>query len=271
MLHLGGRVSAEVTDAGGPVIHGPCQLPCTHDRPAGGGEVPVVPVLAGEAVEGTGPVEDRQVGIAALRAPGIGIPGITSPASTRADIDGDTVRGKGIGIPLEDAPVRRPGQMDEGSTLIRTEAAVAKPSRWDPAPVPAERTGNTVGGLRRNRREPEGSPHPPVSFHGEGQGFFRPCPDAFPADPEGTGDPVRLVAAEPAAGCTRASSSCQKRAPPTLFAVPVPSRPIPVCRSGEVGSLLKPKGYPHNPGGLMMVLPVTMDLLSIPSPPPSAS
>jgi len=102
MFHLRSRVTAEVADAGGALIHRQSQVVGGYSVPQV--KVTKVAVLAEEAVVGAGVVEDRKVLVAELGTVPVGILRIASAAPGGADPGGDAVGGKAVVIPGEIPP-----------------------------------------------------------------------------------------------------------------------------------------------------------------------
>jgi hypothetical protein len=95
---LRGRIAPKKTDAARLIIGELSQLPRTDPlllmNPA-----PETPILAEEAIEGTGLVEDGQILVAILRALGIGKPRIPGVRSPGANPISHAVRWKAIIVP----------------------------------------------------------------------------------------------------------------------------------------------------------------------------
>ena len=84
-------VTTEITDAGGLRLHCRSQL-FGGDELGGANSILKLVVLAIEAVEGTGVIEDRQVIMAMLRAAGDSISGVATACTTSTDKISHAVR-----------------------------------------------------------------------------------------------------------------------------------------------------------------------------------
>jgi len=138
MLHLRSGVTAEVTDAGGAVIHRQSQIFGGYPVPQV--EVTKVAVLAEEAVVGAGVVEDRQVPVAELGTVLAGVLRIAGAAPGGADPRGDAVGGKAVVIPGE-IPSADGGKQTEPALSVLHHSAESSLSLGDAtgvATAPAE-------------------------------------------------------------------------------------------------------------------------------------
>jgi len=95
-----------------------------------------VPILAEEAIEGTGLVENSQVFVAVLGSLSISKMGVAGPRPPGADPIGDAVGGQGIIIPA-DISLLGAGS-DESALPILAQSAVAFPTLTNKALIDAK-------------------------------------------------------------------------------------------------------------------------------------
>ena len=150
MYHLRCGVTAEEADTAGLVVDGPDQV--FHRRGRGVFEIPSVgPVLAEEAVEVTGTVEDRQVLVSMFRPRGIGKMGISRAAAPRADPCCAAIGREGVVIPVDDPLKATGGNGDELPILIFVQSAETLFPRGNAALIEADRAGPPFRAVRRLR------------------------------------------------------------------------------------------------------------------------
>ena len=106
MRQLGSRVSSEVADTGSVAINlvGHLESTCLAPLP---GSIPILPVLAEQAIEGTCLIEYSQVLVPELRPRTVAEIRITRFTSSGTNPIGNTIRGKSIMIPADIAHISR--------------------------------------------------------------------------------------------------------------------------------------------------------------------
>lgn len=150
-------------------------------------------ILAVEAIKRTGIVKDGQVFITILRPVGNGMSRVAGPLTTGTDKIRYTVRGKGIMVTGQ-VPFMGSSSL-EFSGFDAAKAAKACATLGYPAPVDAERTGNTICCTGRAHRK---SIFPPAVIV---NGFdFRPdllkmSPDTIRTEADHLGDGLGCVIA----------------------------------------------------------------------------
>jgi hypothetical protein len=150
MDHLGCGVPPEEADTAGLVVNGPDQV--FHRKGYGVFEIPSVgPVLAKEAVEVAGTVEDRQVLVSMFRPRGIGKLGVSHIAAPRADPCSAAIGREGVVIPVDDPLEAAGGDGDELSILIFVHAAETLFPEGNTALIEADRAGSPFRDMRRLR------------------------------------------------------------------------------------------------------------------------
>jgi len=157
---LGAGVTAKVADASGSFVRlvgkqGSAYPGLLHYRQA------VVPVLAEQAIEGAGLIEDSQVFIAIFRPIPIGEIGVTDPAPAGANPISDAIGGQGVMIPANIALFS--AGPDKPTPDIVAQTAVAFPPRANEALVDTKITLFPRFILRRLCRQTEGLPR--LSVH----------------------------------------------------------------------------------------------------------
>jgi hypothetical protein len=150
MDHLWGGVPAEEADTTGLVVNGPDQV--FHRRGYRVFKIPpVCPVLAEEAVEVAGTVEDRQVLVTMFRPWSIGEMGVSRIAAPRADPCSAAIGREGVVIPVDDPLETAGSDRDELFILMLVHAAEAFFSRRNAALIEADRAGSPFRAVRRLR------------------------------------------------------------------------------------------------------------------------
>jgi len=128
-------VTAEVTNTRGLFINLVGELRSLYPRLLACRQ-PVVPILAEEAIEGTGLVENSQVFVAIFRSLSISKIGITCPHSPGADPIGYAVGGQRVIIPTN-VPLISTGT-DESTLPVLTQSTVAFSTLPDKALIEAK-------------------------------------------------------------------------------------------------------------------------------------
>ena len=95
MEDLRGGVATEIADACGLLLHCSSQLFGGNEL-GGASSILKLVILAIEAVEGTGVIEDSQVVVAMLRAAGYSVSGVATAGTTSTDKISHAVCGQGI-------------------------------------------------------------------------------------------------------------------------------------------------------------------------------
>jgi len=108
-------------------------------------------ILAVKAIKRTGIVKDGQVFITILRPVGNGISRVAGPLTTGTDKIRYTVRGKGIMV-IRQVPFMGSSSLEFSGFDAAKAAKACAPLRY-PAPVDAERTGNTICCTGRSHRK----------------------------------------------------------------------------------------------------------------------
>lgn len=150
MDYLGCGVPAEEADTTRLVVDGPDQV--FNRRGYGVSEIPPVgPVLAKEAVEVAGTVEDRQILVSMFRPWGIGKMGVSCITAPRADPCCTAIGRKGVVIPVNDPLEPTRGDGDELSILIFVQSTEALFTEGNAALIEADRAGSPFRAVRRLR------------------------------------------------------------------------------------------------------------------------
>ncbi len=161
MGKLRGRVSPEKTDAAGLIIDELGQFvradPLTLVNP-----LPETPILAEEAIEGTGLIEDGQILVAVFGAPRIGEAWISRGRSSRTDPISYTVGWKTVIIPCQ-VPLFRCNPLQDPFS-IDPHPTVSPLSIGNPAFVGTDPASDALGVSRRFRGQTKGVPRSSMRF-----------------------------------------------------------------------------------------------------------
>jgi len=192
MKDLGTRVSAEVADAGGPVVNRGRNF-SSPDLPFRKGLSLEMKILAVKAIEGASLIEDSEVPVAVFGALCHGIPGVPAAGAPRTDEIADAIRRQGVMIHGEVSLVRSP---PFDSAIFRpAEATVTPTSLGNPAPMRAEGAGNPFGRAGRVGREAVSPSALIVNPLDVGPHDLEPIPDAIHAKADHIRDGVGFLSA----------------------------------------------------------------------------
>ena len=154
MQDLWRRITPEVAYTVGLFIYRTGQLPC---RDLAGGGLPLeVKILAKEAIEGTGLVEDSQVSVAVLGTFGHGITGVAGPCPGRTDKASHAIGGEGVIVERKVSLMGPPSP--EFAAFTAAEAAEAAAAFGNSASVHTQGAGDTLFRPWRVSREAVGLP-----------------------------------------------------------------------------------------------------------------
>jgi hypothetical protein len=124
--------------------------------------LPETPILAKEAIEGTGLIEDGQILVAVFRTPGIGETWISRGRSSGTNPIAHTVGWKAIIIPSQVPLLRRNPLQDPSS--IASHATVSLLPVGNPTFVGTDPAGDPLGVSRRFQGQTKGAPRSPMRF-----------------------------------------------------------------------------------------------------------
>jgi hypothetical protein len=187
MKHMWARIAAKIADAGGAFIHGGCQIFC-RETAGGKGFLLEVVILAIEAVERAGLVEDGQVGIPVFRTFFVGISGRPASRASWTHKAGHAIGGQGIVIkgqvPLVGPPPFQPAAANlpkpaKTDLALADTACVDTDITTDPLRMPRgdlwQAIGIAASGVNRGNLWPHliemASDAIGTEAHGVGNGF----------------------------------------------------------------------------------------------------
>ena len=141
--------------------------------------MPIVPVLAEQAIKGTSLIEDSQVLVAMFSSLGIGKPRVTGSSATRTDPIGYAVGGQGIVIP---ADVAFPGGgTDKSIFSVGAQSTVAPAICGNTAFIGAKLAFKSSLTLGRLLRKVKWSSRCAVSFLNKGENLAKVSSDTIQA------------------------------------------------------------------------------------------
>lgn len=161
MGELRGRISPKKTDAACLIIDELGQFVRADPLPLAN-PLSETPILAEEAIEGTGLIEDGQILASVFGSPGVGEAWISRGRSSGTDPISHTVGWKVIIIPSQVPPFRCNFLQDPSS--VAPHPTVSLPPLGNPTFIGTDPTGDPVGVSRRFQGETKGAPRGSMCF-----------------------------------------------------------------------------------------------------------